>query len=112
MGKILIASGIGIDALKALNGAAAVAAGTGLVLAGSLIKSVFSGGGGGSGRARGGRDRFQGGGKAAFGRSQDAQKVQVGVDVGLSDAEFDTDWGRLRTGLQEEGRVKRRVAEQ
>tara|TARA_Y100000114_G_scaffold44380_1_gene39954 strand:- start:1422 stop:3206 length:1785 start_codon:yes stop_codon:yes gene_type:complete len=47
MGSTLIASGLGIEALKSFGGAAAIAAGAGLVALGTILKS-FSGGGGGA----------------------------------------------------------------
>lgn len=44
LGQTLIASGIGIEALKVLGGAAAIAAGIALVAVGSLIKGASGGG--------------------------------------------------------------------
>ena len=43
LGQVLIGTGIGIESLKALSGAAAIAAGAGLVALGTILKS-FSGG--------------------------------------------------------------------
>jgi len=47
MGQVLIGAGIGIESLKAFGGAAAIAAGAGLVAVGAIMKS-FAGGGGSS----------------------------------------------------------------
>jgi tape measure domain-containing protein len=46
LGESLILTGIGIESLKALSGAAAIAAGAGLIALGTILKS-FSGGSGG-----------------------------------------------------------------
>jgi hypothetical protein len=51
LGTTLIASGIGIEALKVLGGAAAVAAGIALVAVGTLISSATAGGSASSGSA-------------------------------------------------------------
>jgi len=59
LGTTLIFSGLGIEALKSLGGAAAIAAGAGLVALGTIMKS-FAGGGGGAdtGGGIGGGDAF------------------------------------------------------
>ena len=54
LGQTLIASGLGIEALKTLGGGAAVAAGAALVAIGTLIKSFVGGGGGASAPSGGG----------------------------------------------------------
>ncbi len=50
LGETLILSGLGIEALKSLGGAGAIAAGAGLIALGTILKS-FSGGGGTSASA-------------------------------------------------------------
>lgn len=54
MGETLIASGIGIEALKSLGGAAAIAAGVGLIALGTILKSFSGGKGGAQGSGAGG----------------------------------------------------------
>jgi hypothetical protein len=53
LGETLILSGVGIESLKSLGGAAAIAAGAGLVAIGTIIKNA-AGGGGSSGGGSGG----------------------------------------------------------
>lgn len=48
MGGVLIGAGLGIESLKALGGAAAIAAGVGLIALGTIIKSLIGGGAGAS----------------------------------------------------------------
>ena len=54
LGEFFIAQGIAVEALKAVNGAAAIAAGAGLIALGSLLKSFGSGGGSESSSSGGG----------------------------------------------------------
>jgi len=54
LGTTLIFSGLGIEALKSLGGAAAIAAGAGLVAFGTILKSFSGGSGGSEGAAAGG----------------------------------------------------------
>lgn len=48
LGQTLILAGVGVESLKSLGGAAAIAAGAGLVALGAIIKSFVGGGGGGA----------------------------------------------------------------
>jgi len=66
LGQTLIATGIGIEALKSLGGAAAIAAGIGLIALGTILKS-FSGGEGGASAPSGGG--FSGGSSSGGGFS-------------------------------------------
>ena len=61
MGEAMILHGLAIDSLKSLNGAAAIAAGAGLIAIGSIIKSSFGSGGASSGSSSG-----AGGGGSSF----------------------------------------------
>jgi len=70
LGKAMIAYGIGLEAVKTLNPAVAIAGGAALVAAGAALSSALSdtqdaigGGGGGAGAAR----DFESGGEAGFG---------------------------------------------
>lgn len=53
LGETLILSGIGIESLKSLGGAAAIAAGAGLVAIGTIIKNAAGGGAAGAGAGGG-----------------------------------------------------------
>jgi hypothetical protein len=91
MGTVLIASGIGIEALKSLGGAAAIAAGIGLVAVGQVLKSL-SGGAGTDASAVGG----MGGG--SFGASSMETET-------LQDEKLATDEPRTQVNLRIDGNV-------
>jgi hypothetical protein len=126
--KILIAQGAALVASavipgqqgNAAKGAALIAAGAALSATASAIGGIGGGGGAPTGRSR--RD-FEGGGVAGFGSAsrsasqrrgsgQQGTGVQVGVNVGLDDATFKTDYGQLRARLQEQDRIVKRVGTQ
>lgn len=60
LGTVLIGAGLGVEALKATGGGAAIAAGAGLVAVGAIMKAFAGGGGADTGAA------FAGGGGAGF----------------------------------------------
>lgn len=65
LGETLIFTGLGIEALKSLGGAAAIAAGVGLIALGTVLKS-FSGGEGAGGGSIAGAGSSSGGGVDTF----------------------------------------------
>ncbi len=56
LGETLIFTGLGIEALKSLGGAAAIAAGVGLIALGTILKSFSGEGGGADAASTGGAD--------------------------------------------------------
>jgi hypothetical protein len=96
LGMTLLMSGMGIDALHSLGGAAAIAAGAGLIAFGTIMKS-FSGGGGGSdaGAAIGGPNSFT---PAATNDLLDQQRIEpeTKVSVNIMGDVFDSEETGLR----------------
>jgi len=91
LGTTFIATGLAIDATKALAGGAAVAAGIGLIAVGAILKGLAGSGGGESGSTGGG-----GGYSAGFGspdtqltQQQDRVTPQTGVQVVVNGNIFD-----------------------
>ena len=85
LGEFFIAQGIAVEALKAVNGAAAIAAGAGLIALGSILKSF--GGGGAPAGATGGGGAVAGGlaeSTEALDDPENFQERQVGTEVTIN----------------------------
>lgn len=97
LGEQLILSGIGIEALKSLGGAAAIAAGAGLIALGTILKS-FAGGAGGAGAPIGGA----GGGVASttsdteIAEEQEREEPETRISLTIQGDVLDSDESGLK----------------
>ena len=106
LGETLVLAGIGIESLKSLKGAAAIAAGAGLIAVGALIKAAVSGSGtipsapvgsltnpGGGGVANAG---FTGEADTSVTETQETQEPSQSVSVVIQGDVLDSDETGLR----------------
>ena len=85
MGQVLIGAGIGVESLKALGGAAAIAAGIGLVALGTVMKSMGGGGGATSSTgAAGGTDYMGTAAEPVYTEQIDEEGVKPKTEVNLT----------------------------
>jgi tape measure domain-containing protein len=94
LGESLILTGIGIESLKGLSGAAAIAAGAGLVALGTILKSFSGEGGGAGGGVAAGGGAVVGGGVATdetiteqVEEREPTQSVVVNIEGSIYDSE-------------------------
>jgi hypothetical protein len=99
LGETLVMSGLGIEALKSLGGAGAIAAGAGLIALGTIMKSFSGGGGAGAGSAIGGPNSFTPGATGELPtqlEQQERQAPDTRVTVNIQGDVFDSQETGLR----------------
>ena len=104
LGESLILTGVGIESLKALSGAAAIAAGAGLIALGTILKSVGGGpglAGAPAGAGAGGFEGSSGGGVGSEGgvavdQQEEREAPSTAVNLTVNGDVFDSDETSLR----------------